>query len=238
MFRSPPLSSLAAATRALVSVLLVLSRSYSLVLIVNRDSSPDLVLKAYRRVLLKVHPDKGGKKEDAQKLQAAKETWDKARKAGSSTSGSPKDSADGPTGVLVTRQRNEYRAQAAIVLLTYQRFADLQQWHRFVYFVRGSLKKWTAHKWGATLEACETEGLHTHLVLQFRQQVDKTAKSFVFEGLVPNVRVGDNMGKASTEKDSSSRWTEASSMCLRTRWAPREKLMAGLASRATTSQFG
>ena len=30
--------------------------------------------------LLKVHPDKGGRKEDLQKLQAAKETWDSARK--------------------------------------------------------------------------------------------------------------------------------------------------------------
>ena len=59
------LSSLAAATRALVSVLLVLSRSYLLVLTVNRDSSPEQLLQAYRKVLLKVHPDKGGKKDDS-----------------------------------------------------------------------------------------------------------------------------------------------------------------------------
>ena len=31
-------------------------------------------------MLLKVHPDKGGKKEDTQNLQAAKEEWEKARK--------------------------------------------------------------------------------------------------------------------------------------------------------------
>ena len=58
-----------------------------------------------------------------------------------------------------------------------------------------SLKKWTVQRWGATLEACETEGLHTHLFLQFRQQVDRTARSFAFEGLVPNVRVGDYLGE-------------------------------------------
>ena len=66
-------SSLAAATRALVSVLLALSRSYSLLLTLNRESSPEQLLRAYRQVLKKVHPDKGGKKLDAQKLQAAKE---------------------------------------------------------------------------------------------------------------------------------------------------------------------
>ena len=188
------LSSVAAATRALVSVLLALSRSYLLVLTVNRDSSPEQLLKAYRKVLLKAHPDKGGKKEDVQKLQAAKEAWDKARKAGKP--GRPQQSADGGTDVLVLRRkRKEYRVQTSVVLLTYQGFADLQQWHRFVEVVRVSLKKWTVQKWGATLEACETEGLHTHLFLQFRQQVDRTARSFAFEGLVPNVRVGDYLGE-------------------------------------------
>ena len=188
------LSSVAAATRALVSVLLTLSRSYLLVLTVNRDSSPEQLLKAYRKVLLKAHPDKGGKKEDVQKLQAAKEAWDKARKAGKP--GRPQQSADGGTDVLVLRRkRKEYRVQTSVVLLTYQGFADLQQWHRFVEVVRVSLKKWTVQKWGATLEACETEGLHTHLFLQFRQQVDRTARSFAFEGLVPNVRVGDYLGE-------------------------------------------
>ena len=45
------------------------------------------------------------------------------------------------------------------------------------------------------LEACETDGLHAHLVLKFRQIVDKTARSFAFEGLVPNVQVGDYLGE-------------------------------------------
>ena len=45
------------------------------------------------------------------------------------------------------------------------------------------------------MEAYETQGLHTHLVLQFSRQVDKTARSFAFEGLVPNVSQGDYLGE-------------------------------------------
>ena len=73
-----PVCKVGAATRAFVVVLLVLARSYELILAVNRDSSREQLLKAYRKVLLKVHPDKGGKKEDAQTLQAAKVKWDSA----------------------------------------------------------------------------------------------------------------------------------------------------------------
>ena len=43
--------------RALVSVLLELARIYALDLNLNRDSSDTDVKKAFRRVVLKVHPD-------------------------------------------------------------------------------------------------------------------------------------------------------------------------------------
>ena len=48
------------AKRALVSVLRVLAALYTVVLKVNREASDADVLKAYRRVILKAHPDKGG----------------------------------------------------------------------------------------------------------------------------------------------------------------------------------
>ena len=48
------------ATRVFVSVLLLLARQYELVLQISRDSSTDRLLQAYRKVLRKVHPDKGG----------------------------------------------------------------------------------------------------------------------------------------------------------------------------------
>jgi hypothetical protein len=50
------------------------------------------------------------------------------------------------------------------------------------------------------LEACETEGLHTHLVLQFAQEVDRTAGSFAFEALTPNVQKGDYLGEGLNKK--------------------------------------
>ena len=65
------------AVRAFVRILLLLAKSYELVLTVNRVSSAEDLRKAYRKLSLKTHPDKGGKKGDQQKLQQAKEAWEK-----------------------------------------------------------------------------------------------------------------------------------------------------------------
>ena len=117
------LSRVGAAARAFVVVLLLLARRYELVLEVNRDSSPERLLKAYRKVLLKAHPDKGGKKEHTQKLQAAKEEWNKARKGSTGEAGGRPSGTD--AGALACSQkRNEYRVHAQVVLLTYNGFAD------------------------------------------------------------------------------------------------------------------
>ena len=79
------LSLVTAATRAFVKVLLSLARVYELSVQANRHTPAEQLLKAYRRVLLKAHPDKGGKKEHVQELQAAKEKWEKARKGKTAT---------------------------------------------------------------------------------------------------------------------------------------------------------
>ena len=71
------------AKRALVKVLLTIALLYSVRLDVNRDSTDEVVNKAFRRVVLKAHPDKGGLLKHAQALNAAKEKWDKARSADS-----------------------------------------------------------------------------------------------------------------------------------------------------------
>ena len=128
-----PVSALASATRAFVSVLLALARAYGLTAGANRDSKPEDLLKVYRRLLLKTHPDKGGKKADLQKLQAAKEKWEKARKA-SAAAGRPR--AAGETALSLAqarRKRKEFRVQALVVLLTYQG----HHWHGPVAPVRG-----------------------------------------------------------------------------------------------------
>ena len=57
-----PTSQVGAATRAFVALLLLLARRYELVLEVNRESSPEELVKAYKSLFRKVHPDRGGKK--------------------------------------------------------------------------------------------------------------------------------------------------------------------------------
>ena len=68
------------AIRALVKVLLALSRTYDIALTVTRDTPEDEILKAYRKVAKRVHPDKGGKAAHFRQLQTAKEEWDDVRK--------------------------------------------------------------------------------------------------------------------------------------------------------------
>ena len=67
-----------AAKRAFVRVLLALAVVYNVRLLITRDSSDTDVVKAYKKLSLKAHPDKGGKVEDQQALQEAKQAWEKA----------------------------------------------------------------------------------------------------------------------------------------------------------------
>ena len=56
--------------RVFVTLLFTLAVAYGVTLAVTRDSPDSAVQRAYRKLLLKVHPDKGGTAADAQKLQA------------------------------------------------------------------------------------------------------------------------------------------------------------------------
>ena len=67
------------AKRALVRLLLSLATAYRVRVNVSRESEDKAVLTAYKRVALKVHPDKGGRTQDFQKLQDAKDKWDALR---------------------------------------------------------------------------------------------------------------------------------------------------------------
>ena len=68
------------AKRAFVKVLPALAAAYGPELHLNRDSGDDAVSAAYRRVMKRVHPDKGGPVADAQHLQTALEEWDGAKR--------------------------------------------------------------------------------------------------------------------------------------------------------------
>ena len=107
-----PTSQVGAATRAFVALLLLLARRYELVLEVNRESSPEELVKAYKSLFRKVHPDKGGKKEDAQRLQGAREDWEKARKAAPPQGGRRSAQADvGPLVVVPGRSEKQERGK-------------------------------------------------------------------------------------------------------------------------------
>ena len=143
-FRSMPLSFLQRAKRALVSVLLKLAFDYGVAVDINRESDDRAVLQCYRRVVKKIHPDKGGHKKTFQTLQVAKEAWDTARQGAR------------PAGnlalvesqlVLASAQSKQYRVHAQAVLLTYSGKWSLQLWAAFVAWVRCQLAPWTVGSW-------------------------------------------------------------------------------------------
>ena len=68
-------SELDAAKRELVKLLECLALKYGLRLQLDRESANKEVEKAFRRVALRVHPDKGGHQADFQKLSAVNDAW-------------------------------------------------------------------------------------------------------------------------------------------------------------------
>ena len=74
-----PAGSAQLAKRALVTLLLILARKYDIPAVVaNRDSPDAVVLATFKKVSKKVHPDKGGSTQDFQKLNNARDEWNKA----------------------------------------------------------------------------------------------------------------------------------------------------------------
>ena len=190
------------AKRAFVRVLLALASAYLLSITVNRDSSDASVRAAYRRVLLKVHPDKGGSNDDMRRLNHARDEWENARSQKGqggrkpSTPEVPRTEPADPEIVLHKATGKGYRINAMAVMLTYNGIKDLQQWDRFVSFAKSSLKRWGVKHWCCTLEESTNATLHVHLYIQFHREVDKTTKAFLFEGLAPRADTHDLMGQS------------------------------------------
>ena len=67
------------AKRALVALLRSLAVAYNLVVNCNRDSDDKVVLTAFKKVSLRVHPDHGGSTVHQQQLNDARAAWDEAR---------------------------------------------------------------------------------------------------------------------------------------------------------------
>ena len=185
--------------RALVSILLELARSYGLSFKLSRDSPDADVKKAFRRVSLKVHPDKpGGSEASMKKLSDAWSKWIEAGKArkkrGRPSTGDGGNQGLAPVGGKKQPKNKEFRIQGRAVMLTYQGIASEASWSPFLAFVSEHLEGWKIKYWTATFETNADEGLHAHLMLQFRCAQDRSSNSFVFRGIRPNVSVNDYLG--------------------------------------------
>ena len=202
------LSVVQAAKRAFVKVILALALQYELALKVNRDSEDNEVLAAYRRLSKKVHPDKGGRTEDQQKLQAAKDAWEGAKKStgttGASSGGTAARSAparapeDEPTlkGDLAVHvpATSTYRVHSTGVLLTYHGVKNQAHWRELVAFFELHKREWSVKYWCATLETTKQGKLHAHVMLQFTKQVNHDTSRFFFTGLKPRADQHDLLG--------------------------------------------
>ena len=134
------------ATRQFVKTLLTLAAVYSLSLPVTRDSTDDELVKAFRRLSLKVHPDKGGCLEHSQELNSAKQAWDQSRSK--KTKGRPQNSRNEPAADATLAKTDEDSGGKDVrslgVLLTYNGVTDLQQWKRFLEHARAKRGQWKA----------------------------------------------------------------------------------------------
>ena len=138
-----PCSPRTIAQRAFVRCLLSLAAVCDVVINVNRDSSDEELLKAYRRVAVKAHPDKGGNTRKFQEFQAAKQQWDTARKSGAAR-GRPKVQPGGQLVVSPPSGKSAgKRVRGFAVLLTYFGKWSLALWRSFIVFVQSHLMEWS-----------------------------------------------------------------------------------------------
>ena len=138
-----PLSPLESAKRAFFSLLLRLGRSHGVPLQISRQSPDPDLLKAYRRISKKVHPDRGGSLAESQNLNASKDAWEEARQKSKCPGRPAQENTEEHkfgSGHLVVASKRGFRIRSVAVLLTYQGFKDCAQWRRFLSFVSGRLR--------------------------------------------------------------------------------------------------
>ena len=193
------ISRVVAAKRALIAVLKALAAKYRVPLgSMTKDACDDDVHKAYKRVVLRAHPDKGGTHEDAQRLQEARDAYAAAKRVarGRPTGGRPAQSAaQGEQPSALARPDAGYRIRGKGVLLTHYGVQDLPQWNRFLAHARSHVTQWHVKYWCPTLEATKEGALHFHMMLQFLASLDCATERFYFEGLKPRADVHDLLGQ-------------------------------------------
>lgn len=195
-------SAVVVAKRALVVLLRNLATLYAVNFPCSRESSDEEVLRTFRKVALKVHPDRGGNVRHQQQMNDARRVWD-AAKAKAKQKGKPSvplpvaDYDVGPS----SNKRAGFRIQAASVLLTYQGLSGPEQWVLLNAFVVGNMKAWNVKHWCTTLETgAAGETFHAHLMMQFHSSMDRSSTAFQFAGIKPNVQPTDLCGEGLCRK--------------------------------------
>lgn len=207
------------AKRAFVSLLLALAQQYRVRVTLSRDSADHVVEAAFRSVVKKVHPDKGGAVGDAQRLQQAREEWKGAKAKGPRPGRRPVTVAAAvlTAGERETQSRKSFRIRSSAVLLTYHGIA-LGAWKAFLAFVRSHLAKWGVEKWCASMERCISGDPHVHLMLQFHSASDtRVVDSFSFRRSRPNASSRMYVVKVFLGSTCNGQSTVACSMFLPTR---------------------
>ena len=212
-----PSSLLTQATRAFVKVLLTLAQVYELALNVNRDSSEKDLLKAYKRVALKAHPDKGGTDKDFKTLHAAREEWEALRTTRSERPAGRRWGHAGAEATMASEVDSgsapkSYRVRGCSVLLTYHGFSDLTSWKKSF---------WTLSKRPWRSGALSTGAPRWNEVLQGTTSRSRAA--------LRTPALTTYSTKACAAKNFSSQSTEAFSTFGRTRKGPRGTSRANLA---------
>ena len=198
-----PCSLVQVAKRALVRLLITFATTYEISLNLSRDSPDQALRAAYKRVIVRVHPDKGGNVEHAKQLIEAKENWDKAvaDSTKNQRKGRPAPRKGGESDGKASAVKNEgYRVRGRAVLLTYHGIKDLHHWRRFVQHVKDHLGSWSVQHWCGTLETTKAGKLHVHLMLEFRSQVNATVSRFAFESSAPRADTCDLLGEGFCRK--------------------------------------
>ena len=204
-------SPLDMAKRKLVKELRALAAKYKVELSLSRESPDKDVAKAFKKVSLRAHPDKGGHLADFQNLSSINDTW-RELLATTNAPGRPQTSQNckarasrgGDLSVFNTKEdpasKREYRVSSLAILLTYQGFHKslrvfLPVWFRFVGFIEKNVRAWSVKHWTSTAETNEDDSHHLHVMFQFSKLGDRFSSAFSFEGVMPNARSNDLLGE-------------------------------------------
>ena len=194
-------SAVQLAKRALVSLLLTLAQQYSVQIQLKREDDDNLVEAAFRKVVKKTHPDKGGKLADQQRLQSTRERWRALKTARPTDRARPKVSSDLlPVQVAEPSGSKPYFIMSSSVLLTYHN-VEASAWDSFIDFLQGRLLFWGVLHWCASMEECHSGRPHIHIMFQFLSASKKRqANDFAFGDSRPNASSSDLCGEGLCRK--------------------------------------